>query len=140
MWIDQRGSEVLERPECGRLLAAKAGGVGRLGMVVDGQPVVVPLNYTVVDGDVVVRIGGGTILTAIRRGDTIVAFEIDDQSADGGALWWSVLVQGLALEVTDQPRSAKFRLGAPVPAVPAPGESVVRIRPDVLSGRRFAPS
>jgi len=139
MWIDQRGSEVLERSECARLLAVKAGGVGRLGIVVEDQPAVVPVNYTMVDGDVVLRIGPGTILTTIRTYDTIVAFEIDDQPADGSA-WWSVLVQGLAQEVTDPARLVVFRPGAPVPAILEPGESVVRIRPDVLSGRRFAAS
>ena len=140
MWIDQRGSEVLERSECARLLAVKSGGVGRLGMVVEGQPAVVPLNYTMVDGDVVVRVGPGTILATIRESGTIVAFEIDDQPADGRSGWWSVLVQGLAQEVTDPNRLVLFAPGAPVPAVPEPGESMVRIRPDVLSGRRFAPS
>jgi nitroimidazol reductase NimA-like FMN-containing flavoprotein (pyridoxamine 5'-phosphate oxidase superfamily) len=137
MLIDQRGSEVLERSECARLLAVKAGGVGRLGIVVQGQPVVVPLNYEMVDGDVVIRIGSGSILETITDSQTIVAFEVDDHSQDEASSWWSVLVQGLALAITDRSRLVMYKAGAPTPAIPTPGESLVRIRPDVLSGRRF---
>jgi nitroimidazol reductase NimA-like FMN-containing flavoprotein (pyridoxamine 5'-phosphate oxidase superfamily) len=137
MWIDRRGSEVLERSECARLLAVKAGGVGRLGLVVEGQPVVVPLNYEMVDGDVVIRIGSGSIQAAMAEGDTIVAFEVDDQPLDEDSAWWSVLVQGLACSITDRSHLSVYRAGGPTPVVPTAGESLVRIRPDVLSGRRF---
>jgi nitroimidazol reductase NimA-like FMN-containing flavoprotein (pyridoxamine 5'-phosphate oxidase superfamily) len=137
MLIDQRGSEVLNRTECARLLTIKAGGVGRLGLVVDGQPAVIPLNYSLVDGDVVIQIGPGTVLTTIREARPIVAFEVDDVPAEPGSSWWSVMVQGFAEEVTDTGRLARLRQSSPFPAVPEPGESLVRIRADVLSGRRF---
>ncbi len=44
-WIDQRGSEVLGRNECLRLLAVlavRAGGVGRVGLVDAGHAVPPP--------------------------------------------------------------------------------------------------
>jgi nitroimidazol reductase NimA-like FMN-containing flavoprotein (pyridoxamine 5'-phosphate oxidase superfamily) len=139
MWIDQRGSEVLSRTECLRLLTVKAGGIGRLGIVVDGQPVVVPLNYSMVDGDIVLRVGPGTILATIRDGNSIVAFEIDEVPVETDAPRWNVLAQGSAREVSGGPRLAEFQASGPVPAVPEPGATLVRISADVLSGRRFSP-
>ena len=49
MWIDARGSEVLDAPECQRLLAigAKEGLHGHLGIALDGAPLVLPVNYLV---------------------------------------------------------------------------------------------
>jgi nitroimidazol reductase NimA-like FMN-containing flavoprotein (pyridoxamine 5'-phosphate oxidase superfamily) len=138
-WIDQRGSEVLERPECARLLAMRSGSVGRLGIVVDGQPVVVPLNYRMADGDVILRIGPGTILSTIRQSGAIVAFEVDHTPESRDSEWWSVLVQGLAVTVEDLPPGAHVSSVAPVPAVPEPGQAVVRIRTEILTGRRFSP-
>lgn len=135
-WIDQRGSEVLGRAECARLLAMRSGGVGRLGMVVDGQPVVVPLNYRMVDGYVVLRLGPGTILATIRQGGAIVAFEVDHTPERLDSPWWSVLVRGLALAADGASPDGGLS-GAPTPAVPEPGQAVVRIRSELLTGRRF---
>jgi nitroimidazol reductase NimA-like FMN-containing flavoprotein (pyridoxamine 5'-phosphate oxidase superfamily) len=138
-WIDQRGSQVLDRPECARLLALGSPGVGRLGLVVGGLPVIVPLNYRMVEGDVAVQIGKGTVLTTIRQGDVIVAFQVDDTPVGHDSVWWSVLVQGLALIISDGRKVAELVKKGPVPAIPEPGEVFVRIRCDILTGRRFAP-
>jgi uncharacterized protein len=134
MWIDQRGSELLSRNECQRLLAVKAGGFGRVGLIVGGQVTIVPVNYQIMDQDVLILVGVGDILDAARS-ETIVGFQVDDVSASAGVAW-SVLVQGLATVVTDaQVRAAK---AVPVvPSVPEPGTWYVRIRTGVLSGRRF---
>jgi hypothetical protein len=138
-WIDQRGSEVLGRSECARLLAVRSDGVGHLGIVVDGQPVVVPLNYRMIDGDVVLRIGPGTILSTIRQGDAIVAFEVDHTPEGHDSQWWSVLVRGLGLAIRSSPPDPCLYGRAPTPAVPEPGQAVVRIRTELLTGRRFWP-
>jgi len=136
MWIDQRGAEVLTRNECQRLLVIGAGGIGRIGLAADGQVVIVPLNYTIMDQDVLILVGAGQILDAARR-ETIVAFEVDEVSSDDGVAW-SVLVQGLATVVTEaQVKATTTRSVAPL--VPEPGCSFVRIRTGVLSGRRFPP-
>ncbi len=95
MWIDQRGSEILETPECLRLLAvaAKEDHVGRLA-VTDGQsPLVVPLNFIFHDGGVFVRIGPGRLSELVPG--SLVAFEVDRVETDRG-MAWSVLVRGLA--------------------------------------------
>jgi uncharacterized protein len=136
MWIDQRGSEVLTRNECVRLLAITAGGVGRFGLVdAVGNVVIHPVNYGMLDGDVLIQVGPGSMLDAASQA-TIVSFEIDQMSrADGGA--WSVLVHGLATVVTAGSRSGPALPDTHPPLVPEPGCAAVRIRTGILSGRRF---
>ena len=136
MWIDQRGSEVLTRNECARLLAVGAGGVGRIGLVDGADNVVIqPVNYRMLDEDVLVQIGPGSMLDA-ATGHTIVSFEIDQLSeGDGDA--WSVLVHGLATVVEDGSQAAPARPIGAAPLVPEPGTTLVRIRTGILSGRRF---
>lgn len=133
MWIDQRGSEILQIPECYRLLAvaAKEDHVGRLA-VIDGQsPLVVPLNFTFHDRTVLVRIGPGRLSTLVPG--SLVAFEVDRVEAGGSA--WSVLVRGLATKFEE---ADGFPEGAlPEPWVPEPGEELIAIRPDVVTGRSF---
>ena len=134
MWIDQRGSEVLSRNECLRLLAIKAGGIGRVGLTVQGQVAIVPVNYQIMNQDVIILVGVGDIFDAAKR-ETIVGFEVDDVSADDG-LAWSVLVQGLATVASEAQVRASTAVSV-APLIPEAGSSFVRIRTGVLSGRRF---
>jgi hypothetical protein len=68
----------------------------------------------------------------------VVAFEVDeiDPLAHTG---WSVVVRGVARELTD-PEDAANAEGAPI-ARWAPGENhrVVAIQPEIVSGRRIVP-
>jgi hypothetical protein len=134
MWIDHRGSEILPWPECLRLLAlaAKQDQFGRLA-VIDGQsPLVVPLNFLFHDRAVIVRIGPGR-LSELLPG-SLVGFEVDRVDQDLGTAW-SVLVRGLASVIKPGETAAD---APPVPWVPEPGEEVISIRLDVVTGRRFA--
>jgi hypothetical protein len=133
MWIDQRGSEILSIPECLRLLAvaAKEDNLGRLA-VADGQaPLVVPLNFTFYDGGVLVRIGPGRLAELVPG--SLVAFEVD-RVESGRGVAWSVLVRGLASAPGDTLPAGSL----PEPWVPEPGNTVLFIRPDVVTGRRFS--
>lgn len=135
VWIDHRGSEVLGRIECLRLLTVHAGRVGRFGLVDSGQIVIEPVNYRMLEEDVLVQIGSGSMLEAARD-QAIVSFETDEVSvAEGQA--WSVLVQGLATVVPPGDAESARPAGA-TPLVPDPGLSFVRIRTEHLSGRRFS--
>lgn len=134
-WIDLRGSEVLSRNECIRLLAVHAGGVGRIGLIEDGRVIIEPVNYRMLDDEVLVQIGPGWKLEATDP-PSIVSFEVDDV---GMHVAWSVLVRGLA-RLTDDGVAARGRPRGAQPWVPEPGSSFVTIRPDVVSGRRFAPA
>ena len=126
------GIEVLDRSECLRLLAARQ--VGRVGVVIAGRPVVLPVNY-VLDADTVIfRTAAGTKLDAALRSAT-VAFEIDhtDPVFQTG---WSVLASGRAELVTGAHDLAH---AATLPLRPWASHEMsnwVRVHLDELTGRR----
>lgn len=102
------GLTALSPQECLALLRGHPVHVGRLGVTdVDGQPLIVPVNYRL-DGDtVVIRRGPDSLIAQRARGHP-VAFEVDDVDAP----WqegWSVLIQGRADPVTDEAELARLR-------------------------------
>ena len=103
MPVDRNGLEVLDRPECLRLLAS--GTVGRLGVWGRSGPVVLPVNYLLIDEEVVVGTGVDSELHRALTGSP-VAFEVDD--VDVGYEWgWSVLVRGPARHLVDPAEMAQ---------------------------------
>ena len=125
--------EALSEDECAHLL--HTAGVGRVAISMGALPVILPVNYAMLDGDIVIRTGAGTKLDAALRG-AVVAFEIDqvDPVYHAG---WSVLVQGRASEISDVVELAR---AAQLPLQPwADGhrDRFVRIRTERLSGRRL---
>jgi len=88
--------EALSGEECARLLAP--GGVGRLVTVDARGPVALPVNFAVIDGDIVFRTDPGSPIAASDGRQ--VGFEVDrvDEVMHEG---WSVLVTGKARRVTD---------------------------------------
>jgi uncharacterized protein len=73
--------------------------VGRIAVTVDALPVIFPINFAVVDGAVVFRTPPAPNWPRPRPA-AVVAFEVDSYEADGRT-GWSVMVQGMASEVTD---------------------------------------
>lgn len=133
MEIDRNGLEVLDRDECLRLLATAT--LGRIGTTMAALPVVLPVNFRLVDDLVVFRTGNGTKLEAATH-DAVVAFEADDFEPVSHA-GWSVVVTGIAREVVDP--SSVAALG-PIPRwAPAGGDRYVAIGTDMVSGRRIVP-
>lgn len=130
-----RELEILSEVECLRLLASRD--LGRVAIVVDGQPQVFPVNYAVDGGRVVFRTAPGTKLTHGPR--SRVAFEVDALDAGAGAAW-SVLVQGLAHDVTATLDRASAALGRlPVePLAPGRRQHWMAVYPTRITGRRFA--
>ena len=83
--------EVLSDEECHWLL--EGGSVGRVGVTGGAIPEVLPVNYALLDGDIVFRTGRGTKVHAATS-DAPIAFEVDE--CDPVTLsGWSVLVVGL---------------------------------------------
>ncbi|MFE9650335.1 pyridoxamine 5'-phosphate oxidase family protein [Streptomyces sp. NPDC006365] len=108
-------------------------GVGRIAVSTATGPVIVPVNYSVVEGAVVFRTSPGT--TPAAAAGASVAFEVDhiDDALSQG---WSVLVRGGAEAVTDP--DAVRRLEERAYSGPwAGGERGmwVRIDPDEITGR-----
>lgn len=84
--------EQLSESDCRMLLST--GAVGRVGLCTSEGPVVLPVNYAVVDETVVLRTTMVGILGSIDEGQPL-AFEADhlDYAYQHG---WSVLVRGTA--------------------------------------------
>ncbi len=126
--------EELSREECVELLGRRD--VGRLTIVVDGQPEVFPVNYAL-DGDVVVfRTDPG--LKLLRGSPARVAFEVDEIDDDGGVAW-SVVVKGTAREITEalDVASARERALEIEPFSGAELRHRVRVVPREITGRRL---
>ena len=123
----------LTRAECGRLIAA--GGVGRIAFGALSGPVVVPVNFAVLDGTVVVRTAQGTVIDG-HAGEQ-VALEVDhiDEALCQG---WSVLVRGPAHRVTHPAELRRLQEDAAVwPWAAGDREVYVRIIPAQVTGRRI---
>lgn len=110
--------------------------VGRVGLSIDALPVVLPVNFAVVDGEVVFRTVVGTKFHAAVR-EAVVAFEADGYEPSGVS-GWSVLVLGTAVLITDPDEIARLsKLTVDPWAVDGSADRFVRIRTARITGRRF---
>jgi len=114
----------------------RAGAVGRIAVVVNGFPLVFPVNYTLVETSgprwVAIRTRPGGV---IEQAPVPVAFEIDgvDPVQQRG---WSVLVRGTLHHV--DPDAADFRdRFDPQPWLVAERDAWLVIDPFAISGRRL---
>jgi nitroimidazol reductase NimA-like FMN-containing flavoprotein (pyridoxamine 5'-phosphate oxidase superfamily) len=134
MATDRNGLEILRQDECFRLLAADPVGVGRVAIIEEDYPIVLPVNYIVDNETVVFRTDPGSKLHAALLNRN-VSFEADLIQAD----WhrgWSVLIQGKAERVLDEERDRLATLG-PRPWASGAKSYFVRVTPARTSGRRF---
>lgn len=124
--------EALSTRECLGYLAA--GGLGRVGLVVAGVPVVLPVCFVLDGDDVVFLTGSGSKLRAALA-EQVVAFEVDhlDDSGTG----WSVLVIGEATASDDEADVGRARQLGLEPVAPGPHDHAVRVHRRHVSGRRF---
>jgi nitroimidazol reductase NimA-like FMN-containing flavoprotein (pyridoxamine 5'-phosphate oxidase superfamily) len=126
--------EELTLDDCLALL--RAGRVGRVAMVVNAAPIILPVNYQLVDvGElnwIALRTRPGGVLD---HTSTKVAFEIDGVDA-GGRRGWSVLVRG-TLQAVD-PDAAEFRdRFDPQPWMTPDRDAWLVIEPFSITGRRL---
>ncbi len=125
----------IPRPECLDLLRTHT--VGRLAYVArEDVPDVVPVNYVIHDGAILLRSGVGPKLQAAER-RAVVAFEVDevDEVAHTG---WSVVAVGKARRLPTQERDALPADAIPVAWAHGPRWAVIRIEPTRVEGRRLA--
>jgi hypothetical protein len=125
--------EELSDTECLQLLGRR--GVGRVAVVVDDYPIVVPVNYRAVEVDqgvvVVVRSQPGSVIDRALN----VAFEVDGVDA-AHRVGWSVLVRGLLDHIADADVALLGDEIDPDPWV-ADQPSWLVIRPTEITGRRL---
>jgi uncharacterized protein len=127
--VTSRGLEIIDRAECDILLRGRT--LGRVGVKIADELVILPVYYAVVDDDIVFRTDPGTKLNAAVLGDR-VAFEVD-----AAAPGWSVLVIGHAREIREvhQQVHARTRLGHGWPE--GERDHLVAISMEKVSGRRL---
>lgn len=109
--------------------------VGRVGVSIDALPVILPVNFIVVDRCIIFRTVPGTKLDAAMV-RSVAAFEADDHAADGS--WgWSVLVRGYAHDMKDGSAIAEAALLRAWAFPRGEANHVVGIEMTMVSGRRF---
>jgi nitroimidazol reductase NimA-like FMN-containing flavoprotein (pyridoxamine 5'-phosphate oxidase superfamily) len=114
--------------------------VGRIGFTGRYGPVVLPVNFKLVGGAVVLRTDGASSLdedlrTGITDAEYRVAFEIDqiDETERTG---WSVMIQGAAHYLEDQEERAAAAAAGIDPWPGGDKDVYISIRPTHISGRR----
>jgi uncharacterized protein len=131
---DRAGLEILSAEECLRLVASVP--VGRVGLMTDGDVIVLPVNHVIDGQDPVFRTDRGSKLGAAEQQD-VAAFEADhyDEQTRTG---WSVLITGRAEIVYDEAEVERLSRCGLHPWVTGPGRPFwVRIRALSISGRRI---
>ena len=88
--------ETIPPPTCWNLFATTS--FGRVGLLVDDKPEVLPVNYAIDGESILFRTGEATVLTQANL--RVVAFQADyvDPRDHSG---WSVMVQGFARDIGD---------------------------------------
>ncbi len=133
MEIDRNGLEVLDEDQCLQLLAGTK--VGRVALCLGALPVILPVQYALDGRDPVFRTNRGAKLdSALHR--EVVCLEADSSDSTYHA-GWSVLAIGRA-EVVSDPAALERLHRLPLrPWVAGGADYFVRIKTELLSGRRI---
>ena len=125
--------EILEEDECLRLLAREP--VGRLALSSGALPVVLPVNFILVDRTIIFASEPGLKLEAARA-ETVACLEVDgfDRWSHGG---WSVLATGRLTEITDPERLEESQQLPLSPWALSKPHHYVELSVELLSGRRI---
>lgn len=126
--------EELDRDDCLGLLQDEP--VGRVALTSRALPVVLPVNFAMLDGDIVWRSAQGTKLNDASSG-FVVAFEVDHYEPDHKR-GWSVMIQGLAHVITE-PDELEHARKLPLEswALEAEADRFVCLVPNIVTGMRI---
>jgi len=127
--------ENLSREECLRLVGQVP--VGRIVYTRQALPAVELVNFTLHDGDIIIRTDASGKLAAATRG-AVVAFEADSVNTAAHAAW-SVTVVGYSEAVTDAHEVRQLEQVGLLPWAPGKRDHFIRISPTIVNGRRLAP-
>jgi uncharacterized protein len=131
--MTRRGLEVLSNDECLTLLRSHT--LGRVAVRIGDTPAILPVNYALLDDEVVFRTDPGSKLSAAMM-RTLVAFEVDDTDPATNT-GWSVLVVGYSEQVRDRATLARVDALDLQRWVTEGRDFVVHIRTKTMSGRRI---
>lgn len=125
-------SRELDSRECERLL--RSGVVGRVALSTPDGPHIIPVNYGVVDGTIVIRTSAYSVLATHGR-EAMLAFEVDHIDHDRH-IGWSVVARGRGHAELDSEQLALIRSSwPPRPWAAGHRNLYLRLRWDSLSGR-----
>lgn len=133
---DELVLEWLHHDECVALLSTAE--LGRLGVVEESEPLVIPVNFSYTDGSVLIHTDEGTKLSAANYGRAALeADDIDPVTHQG----WSVLVRGRAYDISEavDDRSERLRQVPNRSWAPGPKGHLLVIHPEHVTGRRLRP-
>jgi uncharacterized protein len=124
--------EEIPEAECLEILGQHS--LGRIAIVVDGQPQIFPVNYALNGRIIAFRTAAGSKLSFAPKSK--VSFEIDKYDSGVG---WSVMVQGVAVDATEAFDDVSWaaRGAAPRPLAPGAKPHWVAIEASKITGRRF---
>lgn len=122
---------VLSEERCWELIGAQQ--IGRLATSVDRTPDIFPINYVVDDHSIVFRTAEGSKLFGLTINQE-VAFEVDGWDDAQG---WSVVLRGIAEQITSYEDVLKADELPLQPWVPTVKLHYVRVSPTHVSGRNF---
>ena len=124
---------MLSGEECLALLGSND--FGRIGLSINALPAILPVNYRIVDGVVVILSASGAKLSAAVN-HSVVAFEVDKFSPSG-EYGWSVLAIGVAFRLEDEPELLAKLNGSMEVWIDTNTATLIGIRPDIVSGRKI---
>jgi hypothetical protein len=122
----------LSEAECRELIAP--GGVGRVVFSTEHGPEALPVNYSLVNDELIFRAAPHTTLAAVIGSD--VGFEVD-RLDEGFSEGWSVLVAGPASKITEPVLVWQFA-DAVKSWAGGDRDVFIRIEPRRITGRRIA--
>ncbi len=125
--------DALDADACRDLI--RPGGVGRIVVCESRGPVALPVNFRILDGDVVFRMATLPELSS-TDGLGAVSFEVDhiDEALAEG---WSVLVSGVGHVITDPSELRQAEATGVAPWAGGERDLYIRITPLVVTGRRI---
>jgi uncharacterized protein len=133
MSVDASGLEMLSEPEALELLATVP--LGRLVYSDRALPFVDPVSFILDGEDIVIRIGRRSTLATNGPGN-IVAFQVDDIAVSTGS-GWTVVVTGRLQLVHDAIEIARLSESKFQSWAPAASDRYLRLRPELITGRRI---
>jgi len=126
--------EDLDRDQCLELLSDEP--VGRVALTARALPIVLPVNFALLDGNIVWRSAQGTKLNAAAAG-FVVAFEADHYEADRKE-GWSVMIQGLATVITNPEELDRAHdLELESWALDGTADRYIQLVPNIVTGMRI---
>ncbi|WGX95092.1 pyridoxamine 5'-phosphate oxidase family protein [Nocardioides sp. L-11A] len=128
--------EELDVAVCERLL--RRGVFGRIVLVANGRPEIIPVNYTTHDDAAWIRTSPGSLLDRYADGKPLL-LEVDhvDHERSHG---WSVIARGRGERVPELERTdAERRIPGPPRWVRREDELWIQLRWEELTGRRTGP-